>query len=206
MLTVAAVAGVAVAAAPLPLWQRMLLGGDYPGFEPQPKPPTELTLAAFAKQTNDFFPTLTSAQITKEMRADGYQLGVSEDLIGPQNRGGKSSVLWLGSPAGARRAANFFYADTLRPCRESCTVSAFEFKVAGIPGAQGARRVRFKPEGPKPNQQAFELYSIFFTSGAFAYGEFTSGPPNSINRGQFVQAAQRLYNRVKNSPIVGTRR
>lgn len=203
MLTLAVVAGVAAAGVPLPLWQRVLLGGEYKGFDPQPIPPLQLTLPRFAKETRGAFVRITPPILTREMRLDGFRAAVIEELSGRQKRSSAvSAVLRFGSAAGAVRALRFFYDDSLRPCPNTCTVSAFIFQVPGIPGAKGSRRVRFKAEGTK-RQEAYEGDSILFTSGPFAYAVLSNSDPNGVDRGEMIAAARRLYARVKNSPAIG---
>jgi hypothetical protein len=197
-------AGVALAASPLPLWQRVLLGGEYKGFEPQPMPPVQLTLPRFTQETKGSFVRITPPILTREMRQDGYRAAVIEQLAGPKKRSfAISAVLRFGSVAGATRATSFFYDDSLRPCPETCTVSAFVVQVPGIPGAKGSRRVRFKAAGTKPGQEAYEGYSILFTSGPFAYAVLSNADPNGVDRAELIAAAKRLYDRVKDSPPVG---
>jgi hypothetical protein len=197
-------AGLALAAPPLPLWQRVLLGGEYEGFSPQARPPAELTLTVFVRQTKGAFVRITPPILIREMRRDGYRAAVIEELTGPQKRSAISAVLRFDSSAGAARALSFFHNDSLRPCPNTCTVSAFVFQVPGIPGAKGSRRVRFKAEGKKPGQGAFEEDTIQFTSGPFAYSVISSGEPNGVDRTQMIAAARRLYDRVKGSPPVGS--
>ena len=71
--------------------------------------------------------------VTRELRQDGYRGGVIENLTGRQQRWAMSSAVLLGTSAAATSAVRFFHTDSLRPCRESCTVSAFVFQVPGIP-------------------------------------------------------------------------
>jgi hypothetical protein len=202
MLSVAAI-GVAVAAPPLPLWQRVLLGGEYKGFDPQPVPPVQLTLPRFVQETKGAFVRITPPILTREMRRDGYRAAVIEELSTSQKHSFAISVaLRFGSAAGAARALRFFYDDSLRPCPNTCTVSAFIFQVPGIPGAKGSRRMRLKAEGKKPGQEAYEADSIVFTSGPFAYALGSNSDPNGVDRGEMIAAAQRLYARVKDSPPV----
>jgi hypothetical protein len=201
ILTLAA--GVAVAAPPLPLWQRVLLGGEYKGFDPQPIPPVQLSLSRFVRETRGAFVRITPPILTREMRRDGFRAAVIEELSSPQKRSSAvSAVLQFSSAAGAGRAVKFFYDDSLKPCPNTCTVSAFIVQVPGIPGAKGSRRVRFKAEGKKPGQEAYEGYSILFASGRFAYAILSNSDPNKVDRAELIAAAKRLYGRVKDRPPV----
>jgi hypothetical protein len=203
MLAAAVGAGAATSArAPLPIWQRVLIGGEYTGFTPQALPPTMLTRPAFVKQAQSFFDTFRAGQVAAEIGRDGYRGAVIENLTGPHGRNAISTAIRLGSSFAAVRSEKFFDDGSLRPCLRSCTVSAFELQVPGIPGALGAKRIRTTAEGPKPGQQPFELDLVFFTDGPFAYSIFSSGPQNGVNRSQLFAAARRLYARVKDSPPV----
>lgn len=199
--TLAVSVGVATAGAPLPLWQRVLLGGEYPGFAPQPTPPVQLSLAAFVRATRGSFVRITPATLTQELRRDGFRGAVIEELSGPQKRSAVSAAVRLGSLGLADRSLNFFYNDDLQPCPNTCTVSAFEFPVPGIPGAKGSRRVRFRAESKQ--ERPFEQDTVYFTSGPVAYAVISRGKPNGVDRGKLIVAARNLYTRVKGSPLVG---
>ena len=189
--------------APIPIWQRLLLAGEYKGFTPQADPPQVGTLAVSAKATQNFFDVLKLPAVTAEFRKDGVVRGISEDLNGPDKfRSGLAFVIQSSSSAGAARVVSYIDRGSLLPCAHSCTVSAFELKVPGIPGALGTKRIRTTAEGPKPNQQPFEINFVFFANGPFAYGMVSGGPPNSIDRGQLFATAKRWYQRVKDSPPV----
>jgi hypothetical protein len=66
-------AAAALADSPLPLWQRVILGGEYEGFTPQPLPPKQLSLPAFANATKGSFTRITKPILTREMRRDGFR-------------------------------------------------------------------------------------------------------------------------------------
>jgi hypothetical protein len=72
MLVVVASAAVgASGSAPIPIWQRLLLAGEYRGFTPQADPPQVGSPAVSAKATRDFFDTLKLPAVTAEFRKDG---------------------------------------------------------------------------------------------------------------------------------------
>ena len=203
LVVVASAAAGASAPAPIPIWQRLLLAGEYRGFTPQADPPQVGTPAVSAKETQNFFDALKLPAVTAEFRKDGVVRGISEDLSGPdKRRGGLAFVIQSSSSAGAAHVVSYIDRASLLPCAHSCTVSAFELKVPGIPGALGTKRIRTQADGPKPDQRPFEINFVFFANGPFAYGMVSSAPPNSIDRGQLFAAAKRWYQRVKDSPPV----
>jgi hypothetical protein len=190
-------AAAALADSSLPLWQRVILGGEYEGFTPQPLPPKQVSLPVFVNASAGSFTRITKPILSREMRRDGFRAAVVEELLGQQGRNATSAAVRFGSRGGAQRALGFFYEDTLQPCPHTCSVNVFEFPVREVPGAKGSRRVRFHAEGSKPGQQPFELDYIFFTRGSFAYALITSGKPDGVDRSAMIQAAKRQYDRVK---------
>jgi hypothetical protein len=205
-LTLLVIAGAATGASgstPIPIWQRLLLAGEYPGYAPQSNEPRIGSLAVSAKAMHDFFDQLKLPAITAEFRKDGVLRGISEDLNWTdQSRGGQAFVIQSSSNAGAARVQRYFQHASLLPCAHTCTVSAYIVKVPGIPGALGAKRISTKPEGQDPGQHAFEIDFVYFANGPFTYGIFSVGPPNSVDRGQLFAATKRWYQRVKDSPPV----
>jgi hypothetical protein len=194
-------ATAAGSAAPLPIWQRMLLGGDYAGYTPQKAPPPIGTLASAAKAAQGFFDDLKPGQASAAFRRDGFRESESENLTGPKkNYGAFSGVLQLATSADAARTESFFDFHSLQPCPHSCTVAIMQLQVPGIPGALGTERIRHVADSAKPGDQPFELDEVFFTSGTFSYILLSSGPPDKVDHGQFLAAAKRLYERVKGAP------
>jgi len=190
-------AATAFADSGLPLWQRVILGGEYTGFKPQPFPPKQFNLSGFVNETSGFFTRITKASLSREMRRDGFRAALLEQLSGSAGHDATSAVLLFSSPAGAKRAMEFFYNDSLRPCPHTCTVSAFEFSVEKIPGAKGSYRARYTADGPKPAQQRFELDSVDYTEGPYLYSLISNGKPDEVDRGALIDAAKRQYERVK---------
>jgi hypothetical protein len=187
-------------AAPLPIWQRLLLGGEYVGYTPQKTPPPIGNLASAAKATEGFFNDLKPGQARAELRRDGFRTSEGEDLSGPKDHGAFSGVLQLASAAGAVRVEKFFSFHSQMPCPHTCSVAISVLHVPDIPGALGTERIRHIADSPKPADQPFELDEVFFTSGPFAYLIASSGPPDKVDHGQLVAAAKRLYERVKGAP------
>jgi hypothetical protein len=192
-------AGTAAAGMPkvLPLWQRVLQGGDLPGFIPQSAPPPLLSKAVFVRLSRENFVRVTPAEVTARLTMDGYRHAVIEELTGRNKTNAASAVVQFGSPLQAQDFASFLSEDTLQPCPNTCAVSAFRFAVPGIPGAKGTRRVQLTANGPKrpPFEQAF----VIFTDGTVGYGLVERAGPNQVNKKALVAAAVKLYHRVHGS-------
>src|SRR5438034_5717090 len=195
-----AAAAVALGGGPpkwLPLWQRVLQGGDLPGFMPQSLPPALLSKSRFVSRSEGTFVRLTKRSATTQLTKDGFKHALIENLLGRDRTSGSSTVVQLGSPPQAHEFLSVAYRDSLEPCPHTCTVSAFEFSVPGIPGAMGSRRVRFNAAGPK--QPAFESDAVYFADGALDYAIIEMAQPNQVNRQALVAAANTLYHRVHGS-------
>jgi hypothetical protein len=188
--------------AALPLWQRLLLGGDYVGYTPQAAPSPLGTLSSTATAAQGFFNDLHPGQAIAELRRDGFRASDSENLNGPAKHGAYSGVLQLRTESGARRIVQFFGRHSLAPCPHTCSVQPIPLKPPDIPGALATERIRRIADSSKPGDQPFELDEVFFTSGPFAYVLLSSGPPNGVDHANFFAAAKRLYDRVKGAPPV----
>jgi hypothetical protein len=190
------------AASPLPIWQRLLLGGEYPGFIPQAAPPTVLGFGAGVKATHSFYDSLQTSAIAVELRRDHFRRGVTEDLTARGKHSAISAVLQFGSATDAARAERYFENASLLPCLNSCTVAAHTLRVPAINGALGAERIRHVADGTKPGDGPFQLDMVYFASGPFLYGVLTFGPPNGVDKSALFAAAKRLYSRVRDAPAV----
>src|SRR4051794_2568327 len=82
--TLVAASAVATAGMPkfIPLWQRVLQGGDLPGFIPQSSPPPLLSQAAFIRETRGTFVRLTPSAVSARLAKDGFRHAVIETLAG----------------------------------------------------------------------------------------------------------------------------
>jgi hypothetical protein len=192
-------ATVASAAMPrfVPLWQRVLQGGDLPGFIPQSAPPPLLSKAAFIRQSRESFVLLTPAAVSTQLTKDGFKHAVIENLAGRDMTSASSTVIQFGSPAQAQAFLKLVADDTVQPCPHTCNVNAFRFTVAGIPGAKGTRRVAFTSNGP--NAPPFEHDFVLFTDGPIGYGIIENAQPNKVDRKALVAAAAKLYHRLHGS-------
>jgi len=210
LLTLAVVAGCggggdqkAASGAPLPLWQRVLLGGDIQGFVPDPEPPALLDLQAFVDQAKDAFVRITPEEAVRELTADAFagatittqaRAQVDHPIVA-------SAAVQLGSEAQAERLLEWAYADSLSPCPNVCNVDIETFDVSGIPGAKGIRRSRTENASGAGDGGPFESFEIEFVDGPFLYDVLTLGAmPGEIQRDDVIAAAQALYERVKGSP------
>jgi hypothetical protein len=61
------------AVAPLPLWQRVLVGGDLGGFNPQAAPPILLNRRQFIQQAEPSFVLITPKSALRELTTDGFK-------------------------------------------------------------------------------------------------------------------------------------
>lgn len=187
--------------APLPLWQRVLQGGDLKGFTPAAVPPTILTLQPFVKQAADSCARITINDAYRRLKSAGFK----HATISPLPHAGvtvASTVLELGSADQARQILRWAYADSLSPCPNACNVRIEPFHVPDIPGAVAVRRSRAKdaPSGPTT---PFEAYDIEFTDGPFLYDLFAAGRhPGVFDKNDLIAAVTAQYERVKGHPAL----
>ena len=73
-------------AAGLPLWQRVVLGGELSGYDPQIQPPQMLNLSQFVAQARPSYIRITVPSAIKELKADGFKTAMIEDF--PNGAGG----------------------------------------------------------------------------------------------------------------------
>jgi len=182
----------------LPLWQRVLQGGELSGYDPQIQPPKILDLAQFIPQAEPAFIRITDANARRELTADGFKNATIESF--PNGAGDApmvaSTVILVGSHAQAQRVVNWDGKDSLQPCPKTCNASFEDVKVSGIPGARGAHR--FNLPGTKP----FEAYNILYADGPFVYDLFVLGPKQGVVKEKdLIDAAKAQYKRVKGAPL-----
>jgi hypothetical protein len=121
---------------------------------------------------------------------------------GEQLRNGAEVELWfvvvkLGSDRDAEELSSFAYAEGLKqPCFGVCSEEPGPIQVSGIPGAKGVQQVPAKvpPPGAPPG---FTAYGIGFTVGPYFYLVTEGGPPGLVQKQLVIDAARRLYGRVK---------
>ena len=145
----------------LPLWQRVIQGGELSGYDPQVQPPAILNLAQFVEQAQRSFIRITPVSAKKELTADGFRMATIENLLSTDQKTTTvaSSVIWVGSPAQAQHAVDWSADDSLKQCRLLCNSGFNAVKVSGIPAARGAHRANLGDVKP------FESYNILFADG-----------------------------------------
>ncbi len=115
-------------------------------------------------------------------------------------------TLQFRTPATAKRMADFFHTDGLRPCPESCAFSVSEFDVSGIPGATGVRRYASAADvqaAGRSDERPYDAYNISFADGDFAYHVSLGGPPGTTSEDKAVEIAKNFYDRVHGAPVPG---
>lgn len=182
----------------LPLWQRVIQGGELSGYDPQIQPPAILNLAQFVEQAQASFVRITPASARKELTADGFKMATVENLLNTDQKATTvaSSVILVGSPAQAQHAVDWSADDSLKQCRLLCNAGFNAVKVSGIPAARGAHRANLGDVKP------FESYNILFADGSFIYDLFVLGPkPGAVKEKDLIDAVKAQYKRVKGAPL-----
>lgn len=201
--------GTATSTGPLALDQRVVSEEDAPDSKPDPveKRQTAVGEQEFSEKMGDAFINPTE-QETENLKTVGFVQAIRDaryfgDVHSQDDAHTFSLVIQLDSPDGAKKMADFFHTDSLRPCPESCATSVSEFKVDGIPGATGVRR-NASEEAVKtagtPEDRPYDSYAVFFADGDFAYDIDLSGPPGTTSEDKAVDIAKALYDRVHGRP------
>jgi hypothetical protein len=155
---------------------RVLRANELKGFVPVGPRGVGINAASWA--VVDQVPPAQSAALIGRLERLGFVAGVREDLVGPNNVPGLSTVEQFHSAAAARAEL----ADVMRDAAPTPG-----FAVPGIPGARGfgAADTGFNV--------AFAKRNYFYLVGAAAAPPGTPGGPT---RGLVIAAGQRLYQRV----------
>ena len=183
----------------LPLWQRVILGGELVGYDPPLQPPPTLNLAQFVVQAQPSYIEITKASATKELMADGFRMATIETFPGSSPKAPlvASSVLWVGSPQQAQKVVHWTVTDTMLPCPETCNAQWNAVKVSGIPGAMGAYRHNIVSA-----RRRFESYNIAYADGPFVYDLFALDQnPGTLKQKDLLNAVKAQYKRVKGAPL-----
>jgi hypothetical protein len=199
----------ATSTGPLALDQRVVTEEDAPDSKPDPveKRQTAADEDEFADKMGDAFINPTE-QETEDLQTVGFVQAIRDtryfgDVHSRDDVHTFSLVVQFDSPDSAKKMADFFHTDSLRPCPESCAFSVSEFDVDGIPGATGVRRYAseeaVQAAGTSENRPQ-DSYAIFFADGDFAYDIDLSGPPGTTSEDKAVEIAQKLYDRVHERP------
>ena len=183
-------------AAGLPLWQRVVQGGELSGYDPQIQPPQMLNLNQFVAQARPSYVRITVPSATKELKADGFKTAMIENF--PNGAGGPtlaSSVLLVGSPSQAERVVDWSVGDSLQPCPKTCNAQWKAVKVSGIP-VQRARIGRTCPV--RSRSRATTLPTRTGRSS-------TTCSCSAESRAQYgegsIAAVKARYRRVKGAPL-----
>jgi hypothetical protein len=199
----------ATSTGPLALDQRVVTEEDAPDSKPDPveKRQKAADEDEFVEKMGDAFINPTE-QETKDLQTVGFVQAIRDaryfgDVHSRDDVHTFSLVVQFDSPDSAKKMADFFHTDSLRPCPESCAFSVSEFDVDGIPGATGVRRYAseeaVQAAGTSENRPQ-DSYAIFFADGDFAYDIDLSGPPGTTSEDKAVEIAQKLYDRVHGRP------
>ena len=206
--------GEATATGPLALAQRVPTEDDAPGSRPDPveKTQTASTRREFVEKMGDVFINPTN-QERKEFLTLPFVGAIRSTRFFPADPGAAHSkddahvfslVLQFETPDAARRMADFFHTDGLRPCPKSCAFSVSEFDVGDIPDATGVRRFAseeaIKAAGTSEDRP-YDSYQIYFPDGNFAYFVNLGGPPGTTSQGKAEEIAKNLYDRVHGAAV-----
>ncbi|HEX5468641.1 MAG TPA: hypothetical protein VFW80_06315 [Gaiellaceae bacterium] len=168
----------------------------------------------FAEKMGDAFINPTK-QEQAELQTIGFEKAVLDVRFFPSESSAAHSqddahafslVVQLDTLAAAKRMADFFHTDSLRPCPESCATSVSEFEVDDIPGGTGVRRYATAADiqaAGTSEQRPQDSYAIFFSDGDFAYHIDLSGPPGTTSEEKAKEIAGNLYDRVHGAPAAG---
>jgi hypothetical protein len=206
--------GEATSTGPLALDQRVPNEDDAPGSRPDPVETTQTasTPGEFAERMGDAFINPTK-QEQKEFQTLGFVGAIHDTRFFPSEPAAGHSkddahifslVVQFETPDAAKRMADFFHTDALRPCPESCAFSATEFDVGDIPDATGVRRYASEADvqaAGTGKERPYDSYSIFFPEGNFAYDIQYGGPPGTTSQDKAEEIAKALYDRVKGAPV-----
>ena len=154
--------------------------------------PTDFTVQGL------FLPEATPPSESIELIDDaGFEAGAGQFL----GRGSSVGVAQFQSEEGANEVRDYLHEQDLQqPCYAACVVEPREFELEGIPDAQAVAQLPTEGEPPPDSGPPFERYVVEFTVGSFLYVGDASGPPGGDLRSQFVEAANALYDHVKDLP------
>jgi len=203
----------ATSTGPLQLDERVPNEDDASGSRPDPVEATQTASTAreFVERMGDAFVNPTR-QERKEFLTLPFVEAIRDTRFFPTEPAAAHSkddahvfsmVVQFETPDAAKRMADFFHTDALRPCPESCAFSASEFDVGEIPDATGVRRYATAADvqaAGTPDQRPYDSYEIFFADGDFAYSMQLGGPPGTTSEDKAKEIAENLYDRVAGRP------
>jgi hypothetical protein len=184
---------------PASLKGQLLPASQVPGFKVQ-RPYEWDNSVDFVVQGVPLPQSTAPSKAVEVMDDAGFLAGAGEDLE-PESGGERGvgvRVARFGSDDDARDVADYVYAEGLKlPCYGSCTEHPSSFAVAGIPGAKGVQQRPSKPGVGASGPPGFDAYGVVFTIGPTVYLVGGQGGPGQLQRSVVVDAAQKLYQRVK---------
>jgi hypothetical protein len=211
-LALAACGGDDDEAAPLALDQRVASAQEAPESKPDP---VEKRITV---EGTDEFLTRLHEQLINPTEADkeafedaGFVRAIVDTRFVPETPGAphtRESVhlatlaAQFDSDDGAQTGLDLLYADSLRPCPETCATQIAEFDVAGIPDAQGVRRYATAETIAEigEDEEPYDSYEILFADGAFTYWISLFGGMGEVSQDELEEIARTLYERVAGAP------
>jgi hypothetical protein len=206
--------GEATSTGPLALAQRVPNEDDAPDSRPDPVEQTQTasTRREFVEKMGDAFVNPTK-QERKEFLTLPFVGAIRATRFFPSAEGAEHSkddahvfslVVQFETPDAAKRMADFFHTDGLRPCPKSCAFSVSEFDVSEIPDATGVRRYASEEAvqaAGTSEDRPYDSYEIYFPDGNFAYFINLGGPPGTTAQNKAEEIAKNLYDRVHGAPV-----
>jgi hypothetical protein len=206
--------GEATTTGPLALDQRVPTEDDAPGsgVDPVEKTQTASTPEEFDQKMGDAFVNPTK-QEQKEFLTLPFVGAIRATRFFPSEPGAEHSrddvhvfslVVQFETPDAAKRMADFFHTDGLRPCPHSCAFSVSEFDVSDIPDATGVRRYASEEAiqaAGTGEDRPYDSYEIYFADGIFAYFINLGGPPGKPSQDKAEEIAGNLYDRVHGAAV-----
>jgi hypothetical protein len=139
------------------------------------------------------------SEIIEDIEDADFEDAVGEELFkGRQGPGIKVLVARFASDSGARDVQDRLHQEDLtQPCYGACSQILSDLPVSGIPDATGAQSVP-DPNPPPNAPPPFEGYAVEFTIGSYLYVVDGGGPPGAGMKPRVLEAAEALYDQVKN--------
>ncbi len=204
--TVALVACSGGEPAPPPLAERFVTAADAPGstLDPEEGRQTADDLDHFIATFSQHMVDPDRDEMTMVFEEAGFEEAGTEvrfygETHSPDEPHIFSSFYELESEDGARSALDWLVTDSTKPCPESCATVVSDFDVAGIPDANGVRRLTTAgaiEAAGTPNQIPRDEYWVAFTLGSSTYTVNLAGPPESVTEQRAREIASAYYDRL----------
>jgi hypothetical protein len=185
---------------PLALSGRVWDSGEAPAAARPGKRQATSDVAAFVDQIQDSLVRATPRDAAKILSTAGFEGAVAREYEA-NGAAAVSVAIQLHDTGAANSVLAWSNQDALSPCPGECNIDISAFDVSDIPRARGVKRLREQgAQGAGPNNP-FESYEISFVDGRVLYVLRTEGAPGTADRNGLVDAAKRLYGRVKGRPL-----